>query len=508
MRQATPTYELLRTAFADADSDLPRYRVLYQAMRQAIIGHRLPPGTRLPSTRELARELALSRNTVLATFEGLLAEGFIVSRPGSGTYVAEAAATPRARPARTSVLLEKRAPAPSAGTAGLSQRGLRLALFQGGERFEIQPLGGSEGDFTLFPIKQWQRLQSRQLRLARPELLDYSAEGGYFPLRQAIADYVRVSRAVRVEVEQVLITAGTQHSLDLCAQLLTDAGDRVWVEDPCYWGARAIFEARELRLDPVAVDQDGLDPSLAPAGSHPRLIYLTPSNQYPTGTAMSLSRRRSVLEVATREQAWILEDDYDSELRYAGRPLASLQGLDTEQRVIYMGTFSKVLYPGIKIGYLVLPHSLVGAFRSALYDLQRPGQMPVQAALADFIQRGYFTTHVRRLRLAYAEAREHLLQALKPVLDNGSTRVISQNAGVHLVLQLPEGVNDENIARQLADNGVHVSALSRYFLGKATRPGLIIGYGYSSRQRILQGGRIIAQVLGLALGSARINHTD
>ena len=495
MRQATPTYELLRAAFADADGDLPRYLVLYQGMRQAIIGHRLPPGTRLPSTREIARELGLSRNTVLATFEGLLAEGFIVSRPGSGTYVAEAAATPRVRPSRNPAPADRRG---ASALPGLSQRGQRLASFNGGDRFEIQPIGSEEADFNLFPIKQWQRLQSRQLRLARPDLLDYSSEGGYLPLRQAIADYVRVSRAVKVDVEQVLITAGTQHSLDLCAQMLTDAGDRVWVENPCYWGARAIFEARELRLDPVDVDNDGLDPSTAPSGSRPRLIYLTPSNQYPTGVAMSLSRRRSVLDVATREQCWILEDDYDSELRYAGRPLASLQGLDAEQRVIYLGTFSKVLYPGIKIGYLVLPPVLVAPFRSALYDLQRPGQIPVQAALAEFIQRGYFTTHIRRLRQAYAEARDCLLRVLRPAIDHGAV-VLSQNAGVHLAIELPASVDDEALAQRIRAKGARVTALSRYYLGRHLRRGLVIGYGYASLQRIEAGGRIVAQAIRATL---------
>jgi GntR family transcriptional regulator/MocR family aminotransferase len=380
----------------------------------------------------------------------------------------------------------------------LSQRGQRLASFHGGERFEIQPIGSEDADFTLFPIKQWQRLQSRQLRLSRPDLLDYSSEGGFLPLRQAIADYVRVSRAVKVDVDQVLITAGTQHSLDLCVQLLTDAGDRVWVENPCYWGARAIFDARELRLDPVEVDTDGLDPATAPSGSHPRLIYLTPSNQYPTGVAMSLSRRRSVLDVATREQCWILEDDYDSELRYAGRPLASLQGLDVEQRVLYLGTFSKVLYPGIKIGYLILPPALVAPFRTALYDLQRPGQIPVQAALAEFIQRGYFTTHVRRLRQAYADARECLLRVLRPAVDAGAV-VLSQNAGVHLAIELPRGHDDEALAQVIRQKGARVTALSRYYLGKHARKGLVIGYGYAPLPRVEYGGRIIATAVRAAL---------
>jgi len=497
MRQATPTYELLRAAFADADGDLPRYRVLYQAIRESILGHRLPPGTRLPSTRELARELGLSRNTVLSTFEGLLAEGFISARAGSGTYVAQAAAAPRARAPRLAAPSHERR-SPASLPLPLSQRGVRLASFHGGKRFEIQPLSGGEADFSLFPIRQWQRLQSRQLRLARPELLDYADNGGYLPLRNAIADYVRVSRAVRVEVDQVIVTAGTQHSLDLCAQLLADAGDKVWVEDPCYWGARCIFESCDLKVEPVPVDAEGMNLAAAPGGSRPRLMYLTPSNQYPTGVAMSLARRRAVLELAARERFWILEDDYDSELRYSGRPLASLQGLDTEQRVVYLGTFSKVLYPGIKIGYLVVPAPLVEPFRSALYDLQRPGQLTVQGALAEFMERGYFATHIRRVRQSYADTRELLVDALQPGLIGGAS-VSSQSAGLHLVVRLPEGVDDQRLAETAAAHGIRVSALSRYYIGPPAGSGLVLGYGYAPSAKVARCGRVLAQILRTAL---------
>jgi GntR family transcriptional regulator/MocR family aminotransferase len=492
MRQVTPTYELLRAAFADAEKDLPRYRVLYQAIRGAILSHQLPPGTRLPSTRELAQELGLSRNTVLSTFEGLLAEGFITAREGSGTYVAHGAAPPRPPAPAT----RTRTAGAGAATPGpvLSRRGERIAAFQGGARFEIQPICGGDADFSLFPMRQWQRLQSRQLRLARPELLDYSHEGGHAGLRHAIADYLRVSRAVRVEPAQVLITAGTQHSLDLCAHLLADAGDRVWVEDPCYWGARAIFESCELKVDPVAVDADGMDPALAPAGSHPRLVHLTPSNQYPTGVPMSLARRRAILDIATRDRTWILEDDYDSELRYAGRPLSSLQGLDPGERVIYLGTFSKVLYPGIKIGYLVVPPGLVASFRSALYDLQRPGQLTAQAALAEFIARGYYATHIRRLRAAYAQVRERLQAALAPCLGEGAW-IASQSAGLHLVLGLPEGRDDEALAARARAANLRVNSLSSYYLGTPRSRGLVIGYGYAPAQAVEQAGAELARIV-------------
>ena len=501
MRQAVPTDELLRSAFAEAQAiaDLPRYRVLYEAVRRAIFSQQLIPGARLPSTRELARDLGLSRNTVLSTFEALLAEGYIVARTGSGTFVAHAAAAPpKGRARRTADVARAASSSVRASPEELSRRGLRLARFQGGRRLEILPMSGHDADFTLFPMKQWQRLQSRQLRQGHLQLLDYATQGGFMPLRRAIADYLRTSRAVRVEVEQVVVTAGTQHSLDLCAQLLADVGDTVWMEDPGYWGARCIFESCDLKIEPVGVDEEGMNPDRAPRGSRPRLIYVTPSNQYPMGVPMSLARRRLLLQIAARERAWIIEDDYDSELRYSGRPLASLQGLDAGQRVVYVGTFSKVLYPGIKIGYMVVPAALAEPFNSALYDLQRPGQLTVQAALADFIERGYFITHIRRLRQAYAERRELLLEALGSQLGRVA-QITSQAAGLHLVIRLPEQCDDRHLAALATGGGTTVRALSEYFMGPALARGLVVGFGYTPPEKLIAHGRLLAQTLKAAI---------
>jgi GntR family transcriptional regulator/MocR family aminotransferase len=244
------------------------------------------------------------------------------------------------------------------------------------------------------------------------------------------------------------------------------------------------------------VDGDGMDPTRAPAGSRPRLVHLTPSNQYPTGVPMSLARRRALLDLALRERAWILEDDYDSELRYGGRPLSSLQGLDTGERVIYLGTFSKVLYPGIKIGYLVVPPLLVAPFRSSLYDLQRPGQLTVQAALAEFIDRGYFATHIRRLRAAYALVRDRLVGALQPCLGENAW-VASQSAGLHLVLGIPPDRDDRALSEKARLAGLRVNALSDYFLGPPLARGLVVGYGYAPAQRVEQSGAELARILRL-----------
>jgi GntR family transcriptional regulator/MocR family aminotransferase len=273
-------------------------------------------------------------------------------------------------------------------------------------------------------------------REARNDLLDYGQSGGHLPLRQAITEYLRISRSVKVEVEQVMITAGTQQSLDLCAQLLADAGDTAWVEDPCYWGARRVFQARELKLRPITVDSDGMALDDADLATKPRLIYVTPSHQYPTGAVMSLARRRELLEVAVRKDAWILEDDYDSEFRYTGRPLAALQGLDNDDRVLYMGTFSKVLYPGIKVGYLVVPPALIPP-SAARCMTAAPGQLTVQATLTDFITHGHFTTHVRKIRQTYGARRELLRRMLAQTMP-ASVTISKEESGLHLVVELPD----------------------------------------------------------------------
>jgi GntR family transcriptional regulator/MocR family aminotransferase len=304
-----------------------------------------------------------------------------------------------------------------------------------------------------------------------------------------------MSRSVKVEVEQIMITAGTQQSLDLCAQLLADAGDTAWVEDPCYWGARRAFQARELKLHPITVDSDGMALEAADLATRPRLIYVTPSHQYPTGAVMSLARRRELLDVAVRKDAWILEDDYDSEFRYTGRPLAALQGLDHDDRVLYMGTFSKVLYPGIKVGYLVVPPALIDAFKSALYDLQRPGQLMVQAALADFIALGHFTTHIRKIRQTYGARRELLRRTLEQYLNGQPVTISREESGLHLVLELPDHVDDAAMEKLAAASGIQVKALSSYYLAPPVRRGLLVGYAYCTPEKITQYAPLLAAII-------------
>lgn len=500
----SPASDLLAHTLAQADFHprLPQQRRLYEAAKAAIHQQQLGAGNKLPSSRDLARDLGIARNTVIAAFEQLAAEGYVTSALGSGTYVADlqahSASMRGVGSAQQSANTAALATAKGGASAPLSRRGEELTAFAAGPRYEIQPFAPGDADFSSFPFKLWQRLQNRIWREARADLLDYGQSGGYLPLRQAITEYLRISRSVKVSVEQVMITAGTQQSLDLCAQLLADVGDTAWVEDPCYWGARRVFQARDLTLHPITVDSDGMALDQEDLATSPRLIYVTPSHQYPTGAVMSLARRRELLDVAVRKNAWILEDDYDSEFRYTGRPLAALQGLDTDDRVLYMGTFSKVLYPGIKVGYLVVPPALIAPFKSALYDLQRPGQLMVQAALADFIALGHFTTHIRKIRQTYGARRELLRRTLVAQLGpqlSQSVTISSEESGLHLVVELPDRVDDVALEKLAAESGIQVKALSTYYLAPPVRRGLLVGYAYVTPEKVVYYGRLLAAVI-------------
>jgi GntR family transcriptional regulator/MocR family aminotransferase len=461
------------------------HRRLYEAMRRALLEGHVAPGDRLPSSRDLAHDLALSRNTVVAALTQLTVEGYLVSRVGSGTYVSEH--LPRPSRARRTVSSAAQAPR-------LSPRGERLSRDYCASELEVQPFTPGIADFSAFPLKLWQRLQNKHWRWSYAEMLDYSTSGGYGPLRRAVADYLRVFRAVQLDAEQVIITTGTQQSLELCAQLLADHGDTVWIEDPAYWGAVKAFMATGLKLHAVPVDAEGIAPAAADDKAKPRLIYVTPSHQYPTGGVMSLTRRQLLLDRARAHGAWILEDDYDSEFRYGGPPVSSLEGLDKDERVLYMGTFSKVMYPGIKIGYLVVPKALVEPFKQAHYDLNRPGQLPVQAALAEFIEQGHFAATIRKMRQTYGERRAALLAALKPCL---SREVVISGAeqGLHLCVHLPARGDDRAIARKAAAQGITLRPLSAYCLQRRDVRGLVIGYGYAPLKAIEEYGPVCADLI-------------
>jgi GntR family transcriptional regulator/MocR family aminotransferase len=492
--------ELLLTDMArlSQQDNMPLHRQLYEAMRRAILEGKLSAGDRLPSSRELTQDLQLSRNTVVAALNQLGVEGYLVSRVGSGTYVNDNvpkafARTPHARA--------------TSGQAPLSRRGSALSTTFCATQLEVQPFTPGVADFSAFPVALWQRLQNKHWRMTYPEMLDYSYSGGHAPLRRAVADYLRVFRSVPLEVDQVIITSGTQQSLELCAQLLGDQGDTVWLEDPAYWGAIKAFMATGLRLHPVPVDEHGMAPRAADEKRPPRLIYTTPSHQYPTGAVMGLPRRQQLLTLAATHNAWILEDDYDSEFRFSGPPLSSLAGLDPDQRVLYMGSFSKVLYPGLKLGYLVVPKRLVAAFKQAHYDLNRPGQMPLQAALAEFIELGHFASSLRRARHSYAERRQCLLTALQPCLGRHA-QISGAEQGLHLCLRLPSAVDDQALALRIGAQGMTVRALSAYCLERTDARGLVIGYGYAPLADIAHYGPLLARIIHAELARLPCNPVE
>jgi GntR family transcriptional regulator / MocR family aminotransferase len=473
--------EIARIALKDK---LPLHRQLYEALRRAVLDGKLTAGDRLPSSRELAEDLDLSRNTVVSAVNQLIVEGYLVSHVGSGTFVNKSMPYPT----------HLRHTAQPAQDARLSERGQSLATQFCATQLEIQPFTSGVADFSGFPVALWQRLQNKHWRMTYPEMLDYCYSGGYAPLRRAVADYLRVSRSVQLEVDQVIITSGTQQSLELCAQLLADHNDTVWIEDPAYWGAVKAFVATGLHLHPVKVDQQGIAPSASDEAARPRLIYVTPSHQYPTGAVMSLARRHQILSVARKHGAWLLEDDYDSEFRFSGPPLSSLAGLDVDERVLYMGSFSKVLYPGLKLGYLVVPKALVASFKQAHYDLNRPGQIPLQAALAEFIEMGHFASALRKARQRYAERRRCLLEALKPCLGTHA-HISGAEQGLHLCLHLPADTDDVALAGHVAHLGMTVRALSAYCLKRSDVKGLVIGYGYAPLIDIAHYGPLLAHAI-------------
>ena len=479
----------------DRSSSTALYRQLYDQLREAILSGQLTPGTRLPSTRELAAELSVARNTLLNAFDQLHAESYVERRVGDGTYVSRYLPDDLLRPKseqRVWQSSERKCPSLSRWGTTVASMSIDPSAYHGRPR----PFRIGTPAFDAFPCKLWGKLLARRWRNSAEELLRNCDSAGYLPLRKAIASYLATARGVRCVPEQVIVTLGSQHALELLANMLLDPGDIAWIEDPGYLGARTAFAATGSRLIPVPVDADGINVT-AGIERHPkpRLIYVTPSHQYPLGMTLTLGRRLAVLKVASETGAWIIEDDYDSEFRYVGRPLTALQGLDTELRVIYVGTFSKVLFHSIRIGYIIAPPDL---FRSCVRARSLAGlqSSPVleQAVLADFICEGHFARHVRRMRALYSERQQVLLGASRSELD-GLLEVEPCAAGMHLIGRLPDGVDDRAATNAASDAGVKATPLSAHYIEPQPRGALMLGYtGYPSRA-IWQGARRLAIAL-------------
>ena len=478
----------------ETESSEPLYRQLYDRLRVAILSGNLRPGSKLPSTRGMAQELGLARNTVMTAYGQLLAEGYLEGELGSGTYVCKALPE--------HLLHASLVRPPVAGMPELppklSRRGAALVsipnpVYLGHKIVCAFRLGLPALDE--FPFGLWARLTARYWRSKPSHLLAYGDPGGYWPLREAIAGYLATSRGVCCHPSQVIIVSGSQQGLDLAAKVLLDPGESAWIEDPGYNGARGAFLAAGVRLIPVPVDDEGMNfPSVAAKRSHARLACVTPAHQYPLGITMSMSRRLALLEWANRADAWILEDDYDSEYRYAGRPLSALQGIDHQGRVIYLGTFSKVFYPSLRLGYLVVPRSLIDPFARARALCDGHSHIVAQAVLAEFISEGHFARHLRRMRRLYAERQQVFLRAASRDLAR-LLEIRPCDGGMHLIGWLDEGVDDRVMAKRALAGGIITTALSSLASQPLKRGGLMLGYTAIDSRSIRDGVRRLAEIL-------------
>ena len=477
-------------------SDLPLYQQLYESLRRAILEQRLRPGQRLPATRKFAEELGISRSTVLLAYEHLVTEGYAEGKTGAGTFISETIPEHLLHVGPQTNSGE----APSPKSVQLSERGQAiLDLFSGHSSYSgsnLRPFRPGVPGLRDFPFELWSRLVQQQSRDLTFEDYGYSDPAGYRPLREAVANYLRQVRAVRCEADQVIIIVnGTQQALDLACRLLLNPGEAAWVEDPGYNGAKEALIAAGARIIPVPVDEQGLD---VEAGEHygpdARLAYITPSHQYPMGVTMSLPRRLELLNWAERRRAWILEDDYDSEYRYGGRPLSSLQGIDQNGRVLYMGTFSKILFPGMRLGYLIVPPPLIRAFVALKDVTDRQSAILEQAVTARFITEGHFERHLRRMRLLYAERQRVLLATAEEELSSLLT-LRPADTGLHLVGRLPDGWDDREAAAALQKEGIVAGALSGYTVKHTQPPGLILGYAPYRGKEIKRAVRKMREVM-------------
>jgi GntR family transcriptional regulator/MocR family aminotransferase len=464
-------------------SVIPLHRQIYEEWRRGILTGRFGPGERVPSTRELAAALAVSRTTVTAAYDQLTAEGYFESERGSGTFVSRDLPDEALRPGKT-----REGSAIAARPVRLSQYGKRLApVVHAGPRAPgVIDLSHSAGDVDHFPFRLWRRLILRHLRHLTPAVFGYAEhEAGHERLRREIALYVMRSRAVRCRAEQVIVVNGSQQALDLCARVLVDPGDEVALEHPGYQGARQLFAAHGARLRPVHVTHEGIAVAELPAEA--RLVYVTPSHQFPIGVSMSLRRRVDLLDWASPRNVAIIEDDYDSEYRYSGAPLPALQGLSGAVPVIYVGTFSNVMFPGLRIGYIVVPPGLVEPFARAKWHADRHTTLLEQAALADFLHDGHLERHVRRMRRLYKRRREVLMEALERHFGD-EVEVPGDAAGMHVVVRFKSAA----VAARARRNGVHLARTSPYYVSDAPANEFIIRFSAVGEWSIREGVKRLA----------------
>lgn len=464
------------------------YQWLYDALRTEILEGRLRPGTRLPSTRDLASRYALSRGTIVNAFELLKSEGYLQSSIGSGTYVSDVLPDDL-----LTVKPQKPAPLrPPARQPRFSEYGKRVAY---DPNFEAQPMRAFRANLPavdLFPMKIWSAIAAKHLRAGNAELLIGCDPAGFRPLREAVADYLNSWRGVKCTPGQVLIVSGVQEAIDIAARVLLNPGDRACVEDPGYPAAATVFESCGARVIPVPVDEEGLqvrDDLMRDA----HLLYVTPAHQAPLGVTMSLRRRLALLEWAKRSQAFILEDDYDSEYRYSSRPVPALQGIDRDANVIFTGSFNKVLFPSLRLGYIVAPHEVMAKLEAVKSITSRHAQLVDQVVLCDFITQGHFARHVRRMREVYAERLGVLLDSVRSRLD-GALEISDIEAGLQTTARLGPDFDAIAVETAARARGIHISALSKFARLPLTSDGLQLGFAAVGPAEIRRGVRELQRV--------------
>ncbi len=471
---------------------------IYTAVRREILEGILAPDTRLPSSRSLADDLRVSRTTTLRAYEQLAAEGYLAAHHGSGTFVA------RELPDDLALQAAPRR-APRTKHPQLSRRGGALVSIPGSARRIAgppRPFRVGVPALDLFPLPLWSQIVSRRLRSTTMAQLDYSDSAGFPALRAAIAEHVQTARGTRCAADQVFVVAGAQRGLQMTCAVLLDPGARVWLEEPGYGGARSAFIGAGARIIPVRVDGDGLDVAAATRlAPDARMAYVTPSNQFPLGVPMSLSRRLALLKWASAAGAWVVEDDYDSEFRYGTRPFPCLHGLDGDGRVIYVGTFAKSVFPALRLGFIIVPSDLRDKFWAARRTADVHPPLLEQMALADFIVGGHYARHLRRMRAAYLERLEALADAARR-LCAGALRLRPVQTGLHAVADLDD-VDEERVYEEARDRGIEVTPLGMYFIGRRTANGVLLGFASTRPDSLRRGMERLAAAIEAARRPAR-----
>jgi len=470
----------------DRRASRPLYQQIYESFRGRIIRGELRAGDLVPSSRELARESRISRLPVLTAYSQLLAEGYFESRVGAGTFISSSLPS---RPTGAS-------PSAAPGRRLLSAQVVALPKYERPSWAEsLGPFQVGQPELQKFPIEIWLKLIARYSRRMRLKALQYGDAMGLPELREAVATYLRTSRGVRCEAQQIMIVSGSQQALDLATRVLLEAGSATWVEEPGYWLVHHVLKAARCRIVPVPVDTAGLNVTAGiKLNRNARAAFVAPSHQYPLGVTMSAARRLQLLEWAQRSRAWIVEDDYDSEYRYGSLPIASLQGLDGNGRVIYIGTFSKVMFPSMRLGYLVIPFDLIERFAAMRQVMDICSTHITQAVMSDFIREGHFARHIRRMRPIYAERRRVLVAELERQLGDNLT-IMGDQAGMHLAIFPARVRDDRKIAATAARQSLWLSALSSSYVGRTPRHGFVLGFGNAQAKDIPQAVRHLKKLI-------------